>query len=150
MSRNSKIRRTRGVFDLIPCLKRVSFARQAVRELGVGTLFHECDPICLAIFYSEGQTVCSLFSQLLYNVLHQHLCFDSTIIPFNTIIPFKIFWIHDGFLDSQWISWFTMDSWIHHRFLDSRWIPGFTMDSWIHDGFLRLGICSRLFLFSSL
>ena len=46
------------------------------------------------------------------------------------------FWIHNGFLDLQWIPGFTMDSCIHDRFLDLRWISGFTIDSWIHDGFL--------------
>ena len=38
------------------------------------------------------------------------------------------FWIHDGFLDSQWISGFAMDFRIHGGFLDSRWISGFAMD----------------------
>ena len=28
-----------------------------------------------------------------------------------------------------------MDFWIHDGFLDSQWISGFTMDFWIHDGF---------------
>ena len=48
-------------------------------------------------------------------------CFTSII---ETIIPFKIFWVHDGFLYSRWILIFTMDSWIHAGFLDAWWIFG--------------------------
>ena len=39
-------------------------------------------------------------------------------------------YIHDGFLDSQWIPGFMLDSWMHDGFLDSQWIPRFTMDFW--------------------
>ena len=40
------------------------------------------------------------------------------------ISGFKMnFWIHDGFLDPQWISW-----------IDDG-LLGCTMDFWIHDGF---------------
>ena len=46
------------------------------------------------------------------------------------------FWIHDGFLDSQWICGFTVNLWLHDGFLDSRWISGFTVESSIHDGLL--------------
>ena len=44
------------------------------------------------------------------------------MIPFNTMIPFKISWILDGFVDSGWIPRFTRDSWTHDVFLDSQWI----------------------------
>ena len=59
-------------------------------------------------------------------------CLDSRWISVFTMD----LWIHHGFLYSRWISGFTIGFWIHDDFLDSRWIPGFTMDSWIHDGFL--------------
>ena len=37
-----------------------------------------------------------------------------------------------------------MGFWIHDGFLDSRWLSGFTMDFWIHDGFKVGGWCSLL------
>ena len=29
-----------------------------------------------------------------------------------------------------WLNNINMDSWIHDGFMDSQWIPGFTMDFW--------------------
>ena len=43
------------------------------------------------------------------------------------------FWIHDGFLNSRWISAFTMRVWIHDRFLNLRLVFGFTIGFWIRD-----------------
>ena len=60
---------------------------------------------------------------------------DSQWVPGFTIG----YWIHDRFLDSRSVPGFTVGSWIHDRLVDSRWVPGFNMGSWIHDGFLVLG-----------
>ena len=39
-----------------------------------------------------------------------------------------------------------MGSWIHDGFLDSRWITGFTMDSWIHDIYLNFKLLAEWML----
>ena len=54
-----------------------------------------------------------------------------TCLLASSLLLLRVFtmgsWIHDGFLDSQWVPSFVIGSWIHDRFLDSRYVPGFTI-----------------------
>ena len=47
-------------------------------------------------------------------------CTSFTLSPKNDW--WLNFWIHDGFLDSQWVPGLRIGSWIHDGFLDSRWV----------------------------
>ena len=38
-----------------------------------------------------------------------------------------------GIKSSTFLRVFTIGSWIHDGYLDSQWVLGFMMDSWVHD-----------------